>query len=185
MRKIKTLTLLVLMLGSIVTTQAQEKQNDATWEETIEFLRDNISKFNIIQTYKKSYKDTPSKIENKYTIERDLIIANSGDWLFKADLRELKAVLIAKRLGSSDKQPVYHFQLEFTKNSVSSRYNDGEEPKGKHIIISLCEYIYITKEDSSCSDPLWKIDDEFVQRMLKAFKHLAYLANEKRKESKF
>ncbi len=45
MRKIKILTLLALMLGSIVTTQAQERQNDTTWEETIQFFKDNMEVF--------------------------------------------------------------------------------------------------------------------------------------------
>ena len=42
-----------------------------------------------------------------------------------------------------------------------------------------------SKEVRKCSGIVWDEDDEFVRRMLKALKHLAYLANEKRSKSKF
>ena len=44
--KIKIYTLLFF---SILTVTAQEKQNDATWNETIDFLQENIHHLNYLR----------------------------------------------------------------------------------------------------------------------------------------
>ena len=49
------------------------------------------------------------------------------------------------------------------------------------IYIPLCVYV----NDFKCEKNLFELNDKFLKRLETAFKHLAYLANEKRKKSKF
>ena len=44
--------LAILFLILSLTSNAQEKQNDATWEETVQFLAENIKKFNLTSEYR-------------------------------------------------------------------------------------------------------------------------------------
>lgn len=43
----------------------------------------------------------------------------------------------------------------------------------------------LANSEGICIDIEWRADNELIQRINKAFKHLAYLANEERKKSKF
>lgn len=176
MKKIRLLTLLALMLGSIVPTQAQEKQNDATWEETISFLNKNISKLNIPGgTYLHSVNET--KLE-QFSDSRSNISR-------RVDLIELKSAKFTNSTNEGHNCKNFNqIKLDFTKNTVSIFLLDDEYYLENHFFIPLCGK-YIDEPSCRCVTNLWNEQDIFIQRFLKAFKHLAYLANEKRKESKF
>ncbi|PHR71880.1 MAG: hypothetical protein COA67_05680 [Lutibacter sp.] len=51
----KTLTILIIALGFSFNSFTQTKQNDATWEETIEFLKENLHYATSYKPFKMTY----------------------------------------------------------------------------------------------------------------------------------
>lgn len=156
------LFLIAIFFISFTNTKAQEKQNDATWEETIKFINNN--KINIVGNA-----CCVGKYETKLFNIVDHIItletknAKYGYFLNpKADLTFLKK---AQFYTYSAGRYKYVLQLDFMDELV----------------------IIDTDRGSSTSAYLkFEISSELMGKKLeKAFQHLAYLATEKRKESKF
>lgn len=164
----KTIKLLLIGILVVATSNivAQEKQNDATWEETISFLKENISRF-----------DQPT---DAYYFDQNIIIRERIDSnndpkskrIYSAESKDLLSIDIEKT----------SIRLTFRKNSVKFKnlYNNKFQYEDE-TIISLCS---VWNKDE-CKKRLYNSDDEFVKRIYKAFQHLAYLAKEKRKKSKF
>lgn len=161
MRKIRLLTFLALMLGSIVSTQAQEKQNDATWEETVEFINDNLQYAIPITEFKQE--EIKCEILNNEKLKIEVIKIKDGErctykYTHIIPLRKLKEARYYIVHGEG-------VELEFA---------------GKYVKTLTCKW----SNFASVSRIVFS-SQELAKRMAKAFKHLAYLANEKRKESKF
>lgn len=168
MRKIKTLTLLALMLGSIVT--AQEKQNDATWEETVDFIKENLQYAVADPEYfEKKVKYTI--IDNK-ELEYKVLEVSSDDCFWKSTnnipLNKIeKASYIDYTKDSYYKENNIYCALKIKTSEEYIKYSNCKKTRfGKEINL-LFSSVQLTK----C--------------MVKAFNHLAFLAKEKRKESKF
>jgi len=145
----KNLVLVSLVLFTL-TLSAQEKQNDATWEETIEFLKKNIHYLN----------KTSGSRKHAYEIDDEQIVKNR--YLGK---NESKYIL---RLNDLDKI-VYENNRYFI-------YSYGKYVKN--------EVNGILRNHSDFFPVGGEIGKNYL-RVIKALEHLAYLANNKRPESKF
>jgi hypothetical protein len=178
----KTLLIITLFIG-FGNVNAQDASNDATWGETIGFLKSNISKFDMTLirfgtsdgykgVTKESYEIKESVLE-RLTVSLSNTSINNETW--KADLKELVSV-------GELSEKTQSLLLNFTKNSVL--IDDFEYTQRQDLFsIVLCSKKNVVT--NACDRYEWKKEDEFVQRMVKAFQHLAYLAKEKRKKSKF
>jgi hypothetical protein len=168
-------TVITLLLISLsFTTYAQEKQNDATWEECIEFINVNIysilrytymDKGNSPWGYNYSINNTKfiAKKNSAYKPEYSLILSN------------LKVAEKGPKYGTINTKHVGEHCNNFGTITIRTT-NDlkmGEEYTGTSNDVSDTQMILIIE------------DDEMRERMLKAFKQIAYLAAEKRKDSKF
>ena len=166
MRKIKLLTFLTLMLGSI--TQAQEKQNDATWEETVDFIKNNM------EVFKKNGNrySREAVISDKEIIYKEIYAEDKFTYILKLeDFNKLTAGKLKFEGGSESNNPVFYLQTEGDLVRWEWDSSTGENDLGYQNFLSIKIYL--------------GIDNPKFKRLVKAFKHLAYLANEKRKESKF
>ena len=165
-----SLLIIVLIVFSVLKTHSQEKQNDATWNETISFLEDNlrlikgkiifsdISKSETIETTL-SFDKSSIMVKNKSRAENFSMNDNRS-----LNLLDLSSAKLTKGDGYS-----YIMLLPRTNGLVKC-----EEEYG----FSACNFIEIGINSG-----------ELKQRTLKAFKHLAYLSNEryakKKAKSKF
>ena len=157
MRKIKLLTLLALMLGSIVTTQAQEKQNDATWEETIEFLNKYVKHFEGVS--RGDIKQELTVIDNN-----NLIIIFYYNCTYKIPLYKLKDV--TNDYGSEFKLTLTgDYAIRFCAKKEFEQNSEDRQTKTSLVLLNVD-------------------DTEMRPRLEKAFRHLAYLATEKRKKER-
>lgn len=178
MKTIK-LFLLAICLISFSNAIAQEKQNDASWQETISFLKENISSYNII--VKSKFKNTQPSTTYSFNIEDDGILKSTkSDISYEANLKYLiRPVQGISKFGQT------YFNLIFENGMVNKKYPGGSE---REFVIFLPTYTSM-KYDSNTKFSegvlLFEKDDELPKSIFKAFQHLAYLAKEKRKESKF
>jgi len=150
----QTILTLILCITTLTVTFAQEKQNDATWEETVEF----------ILKYSKSLKSGKFKpplnlknfnvSNNKLSFKTD--IKNEDDWDNTIDLSKLSDAKISEHHEDV-------IILSCTGPYVMWNPNDSD---------------YEIKYRSYYSFEIG--DNELRQRLLNAFKHLAKLATEKR-----
>lgn len=176
--------LLIVLITSGFTINAQTKQNDATWEETVEFLKENIGKFSkTLHSTNAKTKQFSVPFKTNYEIVNGKIgNTQTGGYIWQASLSDLVEAVIKENDGGS-------IVLYFTKNAVTVSVpvdNGGyEEQKRNDFPISFCVKETIQNYKVSCNKSQWNTNDSEVQRTLKAFKHLAYLANQKRKKSKF
>ena len=153
MKSTKILIILTLLLGSTISIQAQEKQNDATWEETIEFLKGNIQ---YMESTNKS-RISNIKLDNK-TLEYRINFGSDYSYfhIVQINLNKLNSVSLTSK---------NNIELNLIGDFVIKSGQDNEKHRQNNDWV--------------------KFDKSIRDKMLKAFKHLAYLANEKRKESKF
>lgn len=183
MKHIHTTLIIFLVFFFSHIALAQEKQNDATWEETIEFLSENIMKLDIKQTYSMDFYRF-----HAYELDGDMFgkkikFFNYDEYRktlhFSANPKDLKE---ASWDIESDNKGI-RLTFEGSSVKVKMRYYDGSESdepgeRYDYTFISLCK-------DFFCKELWYKESEPIIQRKLKAFKHLAYLANEERKKSKF
>ena len=172
----KTILTLILFITTLSVTFAQETQSDATWEETTQFIKKNIDKFS--HSVDQTLSTGEHLISNyEFSIEGNFLNSLTPNWcIVKIDLLQLKNVTL-----NSD-----GIKLFLDKNSVVSTFiKKGNKQYYSEYKIMWCKTLIRENEEFKCKESYWNESDEFVQRMYKAFKHLAYLANEKRKQSKF
>lgn len=152
-RKLSVAVLLFIAIALITNVNAQEKQNDATWEETVEFINMQKGKVNYAFKWGK-VEDVPLK---EFHIEGKVLNSkNEGNCRYGLDLSKL---LSAQEINlNENKYPMPMMKLTFTGN-----YN-------------ICEGF-----DEKFNEVYYAITDvEMRSRVLKAFKHLAFLATQKR-----
>ena len=165
----KTIQLLTLALFISLTTftNAQDASNNATWEETIDFLNKNKQHFSV-DWIKDELRTTFSNfhIENyKYlTIKRDGAHRVSTDTI---DLDYLFTVQVESEQG--------HFYENWIWLELSS------EDYGKRVFKKKIE----NKDNFKTDITSFYIKDKIMfARIAKAFQHLAYLAIKKREEER-
>lgn len=187
------LTLVLLFIANF--SIAQDASNDATWEETIDFISENLHYFDLKQEITKVHYKTREETYYNFSwarhIEKDKIKVNFicsnhdviGDYDYEADLKNLKKVELINHNNGN-----LFFHLSFESLAVSEISKGSHDIRKMDVInINLKTYWY---RDEKEGEPYkysggFNVTDEIVQRMYKAFQHLAYLAGEKRKQSKF
>lgn len=161
----KKIVLIATVLLSSITLNAQEKQNDATWEETTRFIKkhlDKIDKYVIAPFFDN---DTPS-LKVEITDNGYLHMVRNDDehrHNVKFDLGFLSEV----RFRDGNKVGLY-----FSKTKEFIKYFKGRNDWEKRII------------NENSIDLIYKYDSELNPRVAKAWKHLAYLATKKREEAR-
>jgi len=178
----KTLQLLTLTLFLNLTafSNAQDASNDATWEETISFISENL-KYAVLESLEQKIRKEDlgknyARISNKpkhsvqesflkthYSSKRMSDNSTSNAYRETA-LNKLKMVTIEEE--TNDNLTTYRVTLILTGDFSSIKINDYEE--------KFTDKAYIHFDDKT-----------LAKRMTTAFQHLAYLSNEKRKQSKF
>ncbi len=157
--------LLFLGLGNI---NAQEKQNDATWEETIAF----INKYEDQIANKSSAKKNYFSVTPGYFVGHKEGRMYNEVWKYYKDVFKRESVKTEDLIYIKDIRGVpSRFDIWFTRDVVRVKHNwfFGKKPPRDYYTDSLGD--------------LTVLDDELKPRIYKAFKHLAYLATQKR-ESK-
>lgn len=172
--------LLLFMQGQKL--YSQDKQNDATWEETIDFLKEYVSYLN----YKSKkisgriYKSHITyhqkiKVDSKEIIVERYFTNTKSNYCSKDDIEtvrmNLKDLIGTSRQGS--------LILKSNGNLVSLTSIDCYNDNGKTGFsenVDLVDYFWISLNTN---------DKNTINRIEKAFVHLAYLAKEKRQKSKF
>ncbi|WP_074940612.1 hypothetical protein [Algibacter lectus] len=177
----KKLNLIVftLLIFSANNVHSQEKQNDATWEETINFISENL-KYTVIESLQQkfnqqSFDNEYATIANKtkHSIKDNFLNTKFSSTYnkdksvsyvyFETPLNKLKKVTLEKAIN--DEFTTFNIGLKLT-GKFAKRTSDDEEKFFDSILLSFD-------------------DHTLANRMTKAFQHLAYLASEKRKQSKF
>jgi hypothetical protein len=174
MKKLNLLIIVAFLLFGLTKTNAQDSSNDATWEETIEFINKNSNYFihssdggivrkikitNTILYFEIEFRD---KIPSYYRREN-----KTGDiYSKKADLEKLLSVDF-NLLTEPDQMNKHYIILTFSgKYVLATNLNDSS---------NIYKYDWLG---------LYLNDIEIHPRLGKAFKHLAYLAQEKRKKER-
>ncbi|WP_025664797.1 hypothetical protein [Aquimarina megaterium] len=146
--------IIILLLGLVSTTYAQDKSNDATWEETIGFLRKYSDKLEDVK-----------KIDDKYI----MYIYNTSVTETVIDLNYLLEIEGYKKSQIGDG---HYLTLVLTGNYCYTRSNlsgkwekNGLNLRNNYFIIPIA-------------------DKEWQVRFLKAFQHLAYLAIKRRENQR-
>ncbi|PHR71878.1 MAG: hypothetical protein COA67_05670 [Lutibacter sp.] len=154
----KTLTILIILLGFSCNSFAQEKQNDATWNETIEFLKNQLNErveYESGREYANSFKITSTTLTT----------------YFKAVIPTKHSVTSTETIKLNNLLVVNVNDEKFIKEVIVIR------TVNKSVLSNTGRLSYIA---------VLRINDEFERnRILKAFKHLTYLAQEKNGKSKF
>lgn len=178
------LFLIAIFFISFTNTKAQEKQNDATWEETISFLKEHVSRFDSYVTY---HKNNSSNSYSRYyhslfthTINSKGIITQAQEFdnktfYCKADLKYLKSIKTKQIIGE---KPTLKLWFEYDVVDCE-KYVD----KDSYLDLPYFTDVYFVNSKFQKIKPLK--NDRLRDKVYKAFQHLAYLAKEKRKKSKF
>ncbi|WP_336129218.1 hypothetical protein [Mesoflavibacter sp. CH_XMU1422-2] len=155
-------------------SNAQEKQNDATWQETVNFLNKYKSYFKLGFTYNNNLKKW-----DEYQIEHISITQQS--LYFKAtkyNYKKQKSKHIEVSIPFAKLQDIYSgFRQEISTvgNNISFKYRMYDY-KGEKIDTRFSKDRYVKTISFRIQD------DEMRKRIIKAFKHLIYLAEQKRIE---
>ena len=166
--KLFKIFILALLFSSVTSTNAQDASNDATWAETIGFIK------------KYAYKIEEYKVEGPGINRNPTITFSTNHMKLKEDSAfnkyETKIDLtLLKELYVNSSS--YKIELVFVKN-FSFRYDEFCKtcnPKWRH------EYTKRNQLAKTKSIALYfEEDSEFYPRIKKAFTHLAYLAKTKR-----
>lgn len=188
MNKLKYILVLFTMLYAS-HTNSQEKQNDATWEETIEFL----------QKYSNQIKDAEmGSFEKKYFKNRKINIQSEGIPFGTAGnyLLDKHKDWGDRFSGSDDFYKRYYklyegnfpfkylLKIEMYSNSIylilSTEISYSYSVKTNYYNVGKVENDLLDRETNQLK--LTYVDnEELLPRIEKAFKHLTYLAIEKRK----
>lgn len=156
MKTIKLITL-TLFIGFVTITNAQDETNDATWEETISFLKKNNDKIS------NDFEDFKLYIDNDKIIMK---FENSHGLKFRKsfELKYFKEVNIFPSSGHITINLVGNYIKEevlYSNQKEWEKWDDNDN-----------------KVDIKVNDTEWK------PRIGKALQHLAYLASKKRKEKR-
>lgn len=182
MKTLQALTTCLLLFISI-TTNAQEKQNDASWEETVEFLSKNLHYISIGNVDKERYPE----------LSRSTTKWRRSVAYFTENNREIVIEFVPRKdsdrfCGDKSYQHFIQYTIPLDKIiNVSSHYFFWIQTTGKYIDVkkhlpvksgSTC-----TITDAYTTTDVLQVrveDSEMRPRLYKAFEHLAYLAKEKR-----
>ena len=162
--------LILFTILTLTNLNAQEKQNDATWEETISFLNkysDMLMRFDNRSSVMDWTKFTNVKFQNKdnttflileYSLNPQILITNY-------DLKYLDKV------EWQEKSKVNSIDWSNWKDVITIKFTRPQP------------YIFDGKKRGTYKQHAIKISDsEINERYFKALKHLAYLAKKKREE---
>ncbi len=167
--------LILFIIITSVSINAQEKQNDATWEETIGFIKKYKNNFSPDSEY-------DIYTNYKFDIYSDRIVEyyEFNNEYRKELSKHKKIIYLSKLMKVEDKFKkdldilLYTTGKDILKTSEKYYYH----PQKK-------QWIYIETEKSSSSFRLLYVPNrEMYPRLLKAFKQLAYLATKKREEKR-
>ncbi|MDO1502104.1 hypothetical protein Q2T40_18365 [Winogradskyella maritima] len=191
MKKIKilTITLFLVISNSLF---AQDKQNNPTWEETIEFLQKYIYQIESVYFY---------GLDEKYLKNGRLIIWSTGIPYGNPSLILDRHYDTWSMSGGTNAYYKRYYQLEdgiFPFKFLTAAENLGSNgltlKLSKKIPIKFYEktnYYNKGKIEEGWQNEMYDSfritfheDSELVPRLIKAFKHLAYLATEKRKQER-
>jgi len=182
----KNLIVLLVLISSLISVHSQEKQNDATWAETIAFLnkyKSNITEigtFGHINTYKIS---SISFENNKLMVTVDYGQVGRGKGILKKvkDMKYYADLIGLTRVAEIGENSGY-LQIDFNEKTTYEGYimdlrNDKTE--------------YEFKKDEGFSWYILGFDSpevsktsEMFKRYFKSLKHLAYLAKKKREKER-
>lgn len=174
----KKLFIFIIAISSF-SIKAQTKQNDASWYETIKFLRDNIHYFNVKSVYVSNGRKSTSQFMISISNNYDLTVRRVSSGYLSNSTTNWKVSLYD--LTDAKMSPGF---IKFLKSSVD--VNNGKS-KTQQLFLPLNKYReYKTangKDELVKATPI--LTEDMKNRIKKAWIHLAYLANEKRKKSKF
>ena len=163
--------LLIILLVPTFHMKAQEKQNDATWEETVDFLKENLPR---LDRTAQPPLQTINIEDNHLKIKNDLA---HNTWYYEVDLENFQDFQIENSKSRSNETDIYYI-LNFEKKTVRRTYSNlNKSDIFSEMVIRLCWGNQCDLNDIK--------NTKLINRLSKAFEHLAYLAEEKRKESKF
>lgn len=159
----------------------------------MKFLGENIDKFNH-KTSKKLIEDS-GEIHNYDLDDMHYFNITDGEIYYResnleGEWRGLLEDLESASIFYDKMSECEHLMLAFTNNSIEVYYSSNDKTYYRDFvrIQFSTDITYIEEGEDTrtvCNKFKWSSEDEFVQRMLKALKHLAFLANEKRSKSKF
>ena len=184
-------TLIMSLLFCSVNIQAQTSANTANWYETIEFLEEYIPE--VLPRW--SYLDNCElkKMKENIVIEDNSIIFEINNEYSAKLCKNNQTVkwggstksLNLKRLLSVDINP-NHIILTASDSYVKQEFRNREESSNQ-FKIELNHTVGGLKERTCCGleSSTSNYNSPKIQRLYKAFQHLAFLAGEKRKKSKF
>lgn len=177
----KSILLLFILLA--LSLYSQEKQNDATWKETVDFISEYVATMNTgMELFYPDFGNTFIE-QFEYRVEDDNLIVNHKGKDFNVnysiDMKYLKKG--------------YYMNGAFNLISIPKKGIMEDIRKGttRWVGINLGIHDCISKVMSSenklikCKRPLTGQRKQYYNRLVKAFNHIIYLANEKRKKSKF
>lgn len=147
-----------LFLTTTFFCNAQDASNDATWEETIQFINKYSSKLGDTNYRSDLYKITG------YELENNMVNRHGVNHKKTVDLKYLDTVKIYE----------VEINLYLTGNYSKwyTKYSNTE------LILRTDEFAYSDEFSFYVSDKEW------CKRIGKAFQHLAYLATKKREEER-
>ncbi|MBD3616913.1 MAG: hypothetical protein HUJ22_10105 [Gracilimonas sp.] len=176
------LLLVVFFLTFSVPALAQEKQSDATWEETVDFIKSKKSYIEVkFRFYADTWRGTKSELIATSKIESLYSTSMNFKYYKKADkaVGEKANASVSARLSFYDLKNVFDPNYGFPYSDFALRTT------GENICVSTqadnYDYSYRNCERVIGIDVE---DTEMRPRILKAFKHLAYLATEYREEQR-
>ena len=151
-----------LFLTTTFFCNAQDASNDATWEETIDFIKKNKSFF-VKSEYWKKTSNYEFDIDYKYayisyTVREDLLYNMPSYYINYSTSIDLKKIKTAD-----------HGYIKLTGDYI--KVSSKRKGKSENVSYDNIEGIYIE-------------DTEMKPRLIKAFQHLAYLATKKREEAR-
>ncbi|GAL01429.1 hypothetical protein JCM19314_873 [Nonlabens ulvanivorans] len=178
----KTTLLIIFLFIGLGNLNAQDASNDATWEETISFIEKFLPNFDHVCM---DLSDG-SRTNYKYSLENNILIAQWDNSYGEDDeytYRRIASILELSSVSLSDDL----ITLNFSGNVVKLFYEERGDmiywKSENRLVINLLDVQ--NYEDESQNKFFSAPNSINTQRLYKAFKHLAYLAKEKRKQSKF
>jgi len=186
---IKILTLSLFLCITTIST-AQDASNDATWEETVDFIKSKLGSMRAPHNTKKyeghlqEFDLSNELINRKLFIIKDIELINNEGYFTQFLEVDLENIINSRRVDI--------IEYEISEN--------GENKKGIRLTLSgkngveqnyeRVQYEDALKSKRSTKRAFEKLDiiiedSDMLIRLDKAFQHIAYLAKEKRKQSKF
>ncbi|MDO1502107.1 hypothetical protein Q2T40_18380 [Winogradskyella maritima] len=172
----KAFVVIYVILTSL-TVFPQEKQNHATWEETVAFIDKYIAKASLLEL---------NAMNNTYKINNFNVSINND--LLKITINQYSKESF--KYGYDRTHKIYRTQLNYNLTDlVSSKWMYLHFRKSQLVTINgknnVSGNMDFTHDEKLKSFKITGFDDaDLKDRLNKAFKHLAYLATEKRKKER-